>query len=252
MSQIVRKTSGPERADRRLGSFEVVRFPECQQGRPNQQTQLTTFEDTTVGVKFATRLKDCRTWKGQWYAESHVEEWVSRSPKKLFPGRAVHVLASQNYAHLGEKIDLLFVDDRHQFHVVELKAERVASNRGVTPDQIWGQMNRYVDFLRTELPPFLVSFRNYYGQFSRQFLGSIHDLSTDLQQIFGETFFPVADTSPTFYRTFLTEGYDDDALDFFRAREQQGDGPIRLMYYRFYFHPGSERHSVEFWEVPLS
>jgi len=252
MSQIARNASGPERSDHLLGSFEIARFPECPQGRPYRQTRLTTFEDTPAGAKFVAKLKDCRNWKGHWYAESHVEEWVSRSPRTLFPGRAVHVLASQNYAHLAEKIDLLFVDDHKQFHVVELKAERVASNRGVTPDQIWGQMNRYIDFLRMELPPFPVSFRSYYGQFSRQFLGSAHDLSTDLHQIFGEVFFPAASTSPTFCRTFLTEGYDDDALDFFRARQQQGDGPIRLMYYRFYFHPGTDRHSIEFWEVPLA
>jgi len=252
MSPIVRNTSVPEAADHLLGSFEIVRFPECHHGRPYQQTQLATFDDSHPTAKFVAKLKDCRTWKGQWYAESHIEEWVSRSPKMLFPGRAVHVLASQNYAHLGEKIDLLFVDDHQHFHVVEVKAERVASNGGIPADQIWGQMNRYVDFLQMELPPFPMSFRNYYGHFSSRFLGSVHDLSTDLQHIFGETFSRAVGTAPTtFFRTFLTEGYDDDAIDFFRARQQKGDGPIRLMYYRFYFHPGTERHSIEFWEVPL-
>ena len=251
MNQIAQNTSSPERGDQLLWSFEIVRFPEYQQGRPYQQTRLMAFEGPPPATRFGTKLKDCRNWKGHSYAESHIEEWLSRSPTVLFPGRAVHVLASQNYAHLEEKIDLLFLDDRHQFHVFELKTERVASNRGVTPDQIWGQMNRYVDFLRRELLPFPASFRDYYAQFSKQFLGAPHDLTIDLREIFGEAYFFVPNISPILCRTFLTEGYDDHAVDFFRDRQQQGDGPIRLMYYRFYLCTRTERHYIEFWEVPI-
>jgi hypothetical protein len=196
-------------------------------------------------------LKEHRNWNGHSYAESHIEEWVSRCPQALFPGRRGHVLASQNYAHLPEKIDLLFLDDRHQFHIFELKAEPVASNRGVTPDQIQGQMNRYVDFLRRQQLPLPASFREYYAKFSRQFLGSPHDLTTDLRHIFGEAYLHVPRASLVLCRTFLTEAYDNSAVDYFSARQQQGDGPIRLVYYRFYCCAEVQRHFIEFWEVPL-
>ena len=251
MNWIGQNIAKAERNDQLLSSLEIVRFRDYQQGRPFQQTRLIPFEGPPPVTRFGAKLKNHRNWKGHSYAESHIEEWMSRAPAVLFPGRAIHVLASQNYAHLGEKIDLLFLDDRHQLHVVELKAERVASNRGVTPDQIWGQMNRYVEFLRRELLPFPASLRDYYARFSKQFLGSPHNLTTDLKDVFGDGFLSTPNTSPVLFRTFLTEGYDDDAVDFFRARQQLGSGPIRLVYYRFCLCPRTEQHCLELWEVPL-
>jgi hypothetical protein len=238
--------------DQLLSSFEVIRSQQYQRGKPYQQTRLMVFEGTPPSTGFSAKLKKCRNWNGHWYAEDHVEEWVSRCPQALFPGRRVHVLASQNYAHLPEKIDLLFLDNRHQFHVVEVKAEPVASNGGITPDEISGQMNRYVDFLRMELLPFPASFTNYYTHFTRKFLGSPQDLSTDLRQTFGEPFFLIPSTSPVLRQTFLTEGYDADAVDYFKARQRLGSGPIRLIYYKFYLEAGTDRHRIEFWEVPIS
>ncbi len=249
---MARNTSGFERADRLLSSFEIVRFPEYQQGKPFQQTRLMAAEGPPPATTFGARLKDSRNWNGHSYAESHIEEWVSRSPEALFPGRRVCVLGSQNYAHLGEKIDLLCLEEGHQFHVLELKAERVAGNRGVPPDHIWGQMNRYVDFARRELVAFPTSLTSYYAQFSEQFLGTRHDLTTDLQQTFGDAFFSVSSsTSRVLCRTFLTEGYDDYAVDYFRARQQHRDGPVRLLYYRFCPYSGTDRHRIEFWEIPI-
>ena len=250
LNQIPRNTStSPTRVDRLLSSFEIVRSQEYRRGRPHQQTRLMAFEGLPPSASFSAKLKNFRNWNGHWYAEDHVEEWVSRSPQALFPGRTVHVLASQNYAHLQEKIDLLFLDDRQELHVLEVKAEHVASNRGVPPDQIWGQMNRYVGFLRSERLPFPTSLENYYSEFSTRFVGSPHELASDLQQTFGQAFSPVSTASLVVRRTFLTEGYDDYAVDYFRACQQRGDGPIRLLYYRFC--PEVDRHWIQFWEVLL-
>jgi hypothetical protein len=142
MKGIVHQTLSRKRTDQLLGSFEIVPCQNYQPGRPYQQTRLVACAQLRSDEKFCDRLKSYRNWNGHWYNERHVEEWVARTPAWLFPNQAVHVLASQNYAHLGGKIDLLLLDDRNQFHVVEIKAERVASNRGVTPDEIEGQMSR--------------------------------------------------------------------------------------------------------------
>ena len=221
-------------ADELVSSFEIVRQQEYQRGRPYQQTRLRAFDGSPP--RLDTRLKECRNWNGHWYAEAHVEEWVSRCPQALFPGRTVHVVASQNYAHLPENIDLLLLDDRHQLHVLELKAEHIASTCGVPPGRIRRQMSRYVDFLQTERQPFPASFTDYYAGFSSRFLGSPHDLLEDLRQTFDESFFSVSHTSLELCPTFLTEGYDDDAVDYFKDLHHQGQ-PIRLMYYRFYSAP---------------
>jgi hypothetical protein len=164
------------RRDRLLSSFQIVPSLAYAQGRPYQQTRLAAFNGSPPRV-LPARLKKDRNWNGHSYAESHVEEWVSKHPAALYPGQAVHVLASQNYARLGERIDLLLLDGGWQFHTLELKAERVASNRGVTADQIQGQMTRYVNFLRDELPGFPASLADYYAQFTAAFLGSPHNLS---------------------------------------------------------------------------
>lgn len=236
------------RRDRLLSSFQIVRSPSYTQGRPYQQTRLAACNGPAPSV-LPARLKDYRNWNGHSYAESHVEEWVSKHPAALYPGQTVQVLASQNYARLGEKIDALLLDSGWQFHTLELKAERVASNRGITPDQIQGQMTRYVNFLRNELLGFPASLADYYAQFTAAFLGSPHNLAKSLEQAFGKAFLPR--TRPlVLCRTFVTEGYDDAAVDYFRARQLQEDGPIRLVYYRFF--PAPESHRIEFWEVPLN
>ena len=233
--------------DQLLSSFEVIRSSQYQQGRPYQQTHLTKVDRLPSSAVGPLRLKDFRNWNGHWYAESHVEEWVSHCPEALFRSQAVQVIGSQNYAHLPEKIDLLFLDAKQQFHIVEVKAERVASNRGLAPDRIWAQMNRYVDFIRNEVLPYPATHEKYYVQFAAQFLGSCHDMLDHVRSSFTKTF-PIG--SAAIVRTFITEGYDDDAVSYFRNR--QNDEPTRLIYYRFYRCTGEiERHCIEFWEVPL-
>jgi hypothetical protein len=112
-------------------------------------------------------------------------------------------------------------------------------------------MNRYVDFLQREPLPFPACFTKYYGEFSRRFLGSPHDLRTDLRQTFDEAFFSVSGASLVLCPTLLTEGYDDNAVDYFRACHfQQGGPPSRLIYYRLYLCPDMDRHFIEFWDIP--
>jgi hypothetical protein len=250
MNTVVHPTPLCKRTDHFLGAFEIVPCQEYRPGRPYQQTRLAACEKLSAD-RFCDRLKRHRNWNGHWYAESHVEEWVARQPALLFPNQTVHVLASQNYAHLTEKIDLLLLDDRNQFHIVEVKVERVASNSGITSDQIEGQMSRYVKFLQLELPSFPDSLSTYYEQFSAQLHGSSHDLATDLQETFGQVFRPLADQALVLNRTFLTEGYDEDAIDSFSSSHLNGRGPIRLVYYQFYFSLTTNRHGIEFWEVPM-
>lgn len=250
MSSLSGKPSNTSGAppDRLLSSFRIAAYQAYQNGRPYQQTRLVADEGLRPALRSA-KLKNYKNWHGHFYAESHVEEWVLRCPAALYPGQAVHVLASQNYARLGEPLDLLLLDDRFQFPVVELKAERVASNRGVTPDRIHRQMNRYVEFLESELRSFPASLSTHYAKFTERLSGVAQDLSEDLRQTFGEAFSPNRCCPPTLYRTFLTEGYDEEAVDYFTRRQRRGEGPFRLIYYRFY--PEPEGHRIEFWEIPL-
>src|SRR5262249_23467622 len=112
-------------ADQRLSCYEIVRSERFELGRPYQQTRLIPFYGPLNSVT-RRRLKAYRNWNGHSYAESHIEEWISRLPQALFPGEPIPcVVGSQNYAHLPEKIDLLLLDTRNRVHIVEIKAEQV-------------------------------------------------------------------------------------------------------------------------------
>lgn len=233
--------------DQLLSTYEVVRSARQEEGRPYQQTSLTKAQRLPLSVTGPLRLKDFKNWNSHWYAESHVEEWVSRNPETLFGDQAVLVVGSQNYAHLPEKIDVLFLDAELRFHVVEVKAEHVAFNRGLTPDQLCMQMNRYVHFILTEMLPYPSIVEKYYGNFTSKFYGYRRNLIEDFNRFSGK---PFAISSASVVRTFVTEGYDPTAVSYFRNRH---DGPgTRLVYYKFYVSAGYvQRHFIEFWEVPL-
>jgi hypothetical protein len=178
-----------------------------------------------------------------------LEEWVARRPDALFPGRRIHVLASQNYAHLPEKIDLLVVDGQHCFHVIEMKITSVAENAGLAPYQIHEkQMKRYVRFLGWYLPPFPESLRPYYAKFSQRFYGSPRSLDEDLTAKFGDGYCRTAISEPVIRQMYLAEGFDDYAVRYFQTQPEALDGGIRLAYYRFF----PEDAYLEFWEIPLN
>ena len=196
------------------------------------------------------RLRDYRNTRGRFYEENHLEEWVSRRPDAIFPARQSLVLASQNYYRLGEPADLLVLDDCYAFHVVEMKINRVAENGGVAPYQIHKcQMQRYVRFFQWYLRPFPESFQQDYYKFTERFLGHPHSLDADLAATFGVAYCQAGFSESPVRQIYLTEGYDDYAVDYFQDQQEVADGHVRLVYYRFY--PGADGDYLEFWEIPL-
>src|SRR2546423_12415062 len=70
---------------------------------------------------FRDRLVQYKNYRGFNYEENHLEEWIARQPSSLFGNKPVLLLASQNYIHLGAKIDLLFVDADCRLFATEIK-----------------------------------------------------------------------------------------------------------------------------------
>ncbi len=226
-----------------LSSFQIA----CKKQNP-KGALLPTERRQTPG-KLALRMKDYTNSQGRYYEENHLEEWVARCPDALFPGRRIHVLASQNYAHLPEKIDLLVADDQHWFDVVEIKITSVAENGGLAPYQIHEkQMKRYVQFLTWYLPPFPESLRAYYTKFSKRFYGSPRFLDVDLKAKFGDDYCQAPVSELMIRQVYLTAGFDDYAVRYFSAQPDVAAGSIRLLYYRFF----PEQDYIEFWEICLN
>ena len=182
----------------------------------------------------AGHLTDSTNEMGRYYEENHLEEWVARCPASLFPNEDVAVIASQNYAFLPEKIDLLFAVRNHGFSVVEAKVQKVAMNGGVVPYSICQQMSRYVRFLTDYLADYPRSHESYFTRFSKKFYGSCR---------------AVPDISPfapngglRLHEVYLAEGYDNYALDYFD--QHLATNQPRLTYYQYY---PSEK-VIEFWE----
>ena len=120
-----------------------------------------------------SRLQDYRyDALGRHYEENHLEEWVARCPQALFPTTTADVIASQNHAHMSEKVDLLMLENRQHFVVVEVKAEVVSAHGGESPYQLYNdQLGRYVVFLRRHLAEYPQSHEDYYARFSKRFFG---------------------------------------------------------------------------------
>lgn len=232
-----------------LASFRIECSDEYERGILISLPKQHAVGQTGVSMR---RFRNAR---GRRYEENHLEEWVARCPEALFPNRKVLLLASQNYAHLPEKIDLLFVDEQRVFSIVEAKVERVARNNGVTHYEISQQMGRYTEFALGELPRFPVSHRAYYGRFITQFRGTPRGeeaLDEDLKAAFGANFVSAPFSVPLVHQVYLTEGYDEDAVERFRVEAAAGKHHIRLTYYRFFPRANEPNGDyIEFWEVPL-
>ena len=110
-----------------LSAFLIKCAPECSKGISFPVRNLRR------PVVYTVACKNTRTLRGRKYEENHLEEWIARQPKALFGDNRMLILASQNHAHLEEKIDLLFIDTCGHFHIVELKIVDVAQNGGVVP-----------------------------------------------------------------------------------------------------------------------
>jgi hypothetical protein len=179
------------------------------------------------------RITDYTNSQGRFYEENHLEEWVARSPLAIFGDERVLVVASQNYAHLPQKIDLLAVNSARRFSVVEAKIKDVAKNAGTPAYQIhMDQMGRYVSFLRPYLQPFPGRLAQYYHRFSERFYGMARRLEDDLRAAFGADFLS-GQRENTFQEVYLAHNFDGNAVDYFKSQTVTPVGMIRLVYFRF-------------------
>src|SRR5262249_12321811 len=116
------------------------------------------------------RLKQRKNCNGFTAEENHLEEWIAREPSALFAGTPVLLLVSQNYVHLRQKIDLLFMDARCRLYPVELKITRAAKSGGVVPYDLYErQMKPYLHYL--EQASSLSGINPRYSEFSKLFNG---------------------------------------------------------------------------------
>jgi len=210
-----------------LSSFRV----ECTEQKP--KGRLVQCERRTDPIEAWARITDYANNRGRFYEENHLEEWVAWCPQSIFPDDRVLVLASQNYAHLPEKIDLLVLDPAWRFSVVEAKIGNVAKSGGTPAYQIhMNQMRRYVDFLRSYLHPFPGRLTQYYRRFSERFHGQPRLLEEDLQRTFGADFLGPQRTNP-FQEVYLAHNFDDHAVRYFKSQTVTPLDSIRLVYFRF-------------------
>ena len=161
------------------------------------------------------KFKNSRGWK---YEENHLEEWIARQPNAIFGGDKVLILASQNHAHLEEKIDLLFIDTNGRFYIVELKIVDVAENGGVVPYAIYNdQMKKYVNFVNGCMDSFRDSLSDVYRRFSAEFYGTPHVLSDDLEKAFGKSSWGL--TERAVVEVYLSSDYDEYAVDYLSSQK---------------------------------
>ena len=185
-------------------------------------------------------LRSCKNAIDRKYEENHLEEWVARSPAAVFTVPAM-LLASQNYVFLPERVDLLFMSSDQVFQVVEAKIKGVQQNGGVVPDEIYGQMGRYVEFLTRHGRDFPGGMESDYGRFSDKFYGARHVLTDDLIQAFG-----TVPTGPlAIQEVYLAERFDGYAVDRLSTWAARDGRRVRLVYYRFY----PRDQYIEFWET---
>lgn len=221
-------------AHRLLSAFRIVCSPEAPKG------VLLPLASDLSRIGGVDRLQNHRDGLRRYFEENHLEEWVARCPRSIFPYEDVHIIASQNYAHLPKKVDILYVSDSGEFFVAEVKTERVAQNAGVVPYSIYSQMKGYVDFLLTDqLVGYPHSFAKHYSKFSERFFG----VSQPLPEVSRET----QQEEIRLTEVYLTEGYDSYALGYLSERSAIDRRTVRLLYYSFY---PSDRH-IEFWEIQI-
>lgn len=191
---------------------------------------------------FRGRLVQHKNYRGFSYEENHLEEWIGREPSSLFGRTPVLLLASQNYVHLGVKIDLLFVDVDCRLFPTELKVVRVAKNGGIVPyDLFQRQMKPYKEYL--EHIPSLRQFDSQYVRFATVFSGTPCKVAEAFAAQFGcpprETL-----TSPV-CEIYVAEEFDAYALDYFARHSTEEMRIARLISYRFF----PKQNYIEFWKV---
>ena len=210
-----------------LASFRI----ECTEQTP--KGRLIPCESRIDPIDCWGRITDYTNSQGRFYEENHLEEWVARCPQAIFPGERILVLASQNYAHLPEKIDLLAINMKCVLPVVEAKIKDVAKNGGTPAYQIhMSQMRRYVEFLRSYLQPFPGRLRQYYERFSERFHLQHRNLEEDIRTTLGNDFLD-RQLGTTFQEVYLAHDFDVHAIDYFRTQKVTPLNSLRLIYFCF-------------------
>jgi len=194
-----------------LSAFLIKCAPEALKG------DLVPCEKLEKPGRIHGRMQKYKNARGRKYEENHLEEWIARQPKALFGDNRMLILASQNHAHLEEKIDLLFIDTCGQFHIVELKIVDVAQNGGVVPYAIYNeQMQKYVSFVNACKASFPDSMSDACRRFSKEFYRAARLLSHDLQATFGKSSWALIDH--TVVEVYVASGCDDYAVDYLTSQ----------------------------------
>jgi hypothetical protein len=227
-------------ADKLLSSGRIVCDPDDYRG------SLEPLPVTAQRPGAEGRLKGVKNRVGRRYEENHLEQWVARNPELVFPNRRVLLLASQNHVHLPVKVDLLFVDDAWEYHIVELKVIEIARNGGESPYQVYNvQMKKYVTFLTNLLREFPRSVESYYSKLPGELARNRKPLRLALEDAFGSAPVPSAQRPVVIHEVYLAAGYDDDARRYIAEKSRQDGRSARLVYFKYF--PGVE--AIEFWQA---
>jgi hypothetical protein len=160
-----------------------------------------------------------------------LEEWIARQPAALFGSRPMLLLASQNYAYLRFKIDLLFIDAKCRLYPIELKAERVAKNGGVVPYDLYQrQVKPYVDFLKGL--EHLSDLDRQYLRFSTLFNGHASHLADDFALKFGSP--PWDNFTDRIDEVYVAEDFDTYAIEYFESESKKDGRRVHLIKCNFF------------------
>ena len=204
-----------------LSAYRIAHSPEHPKGI------LMPIDGSSVPPTHGPLSSTISPLLGRTYEENDLEEWIARRPASIFPDDGVEIIASQNYAHMIVKVDLLFLGPAPAFFVVEVKNCDVRRNGGVVPYDIYNrQMGSYLDFLRPYLDGYPDSHQNYYERFSRKFYGSPRSLPAPAHDI--------RQQAPHIIEVYLASGYDDYAIDYILTQAQHDNRQARLVFYRFF------------------
>lgn len=220
--------------------FKIV--TNCNEPIERRKGMFETCQKIQTPGQFAY-LKDCKNPCDHFYQENYLEEWIAREPKAIFPDTNIMLVASQNYAYFLAPLDLLFIDENQDFHIVELKIEPVARNGGVSPDTIYEQMTRYITCIKSIK---LRHLENYDHRFSERFYQTSQNFTQRFRACFGKQFDDQKiDTKA--YEIYVAESFDEYSIAKIVNWSNNENRKVRLVSYQFY----PQDQYLEFKEVDL-
>ena len=221
-----------------ISSFKIV--SEYSDRVEKRRGRLVSTDNTDI-QNAPARLQHYGNPSGDFYEERHLEEWIAREPLSIFGDRKVLIVASQAYVYLQEKIDLLFVDQNCQFHIVELKIEPIGRHK-LESQKLYGQMRRYVEYVKSQKIKY---FNACYRRFAKRFYGRECELSEQLHTFLGRAVDGEARINPEVYVVYVGESFDEFAVTYLLRRAHEDKAKARLIYYKFY----PQQQCIQFWEI---